>query len=105
MCVYDVCMTYVRTVCVRVHACIRVHVRMCARAYMRTCVCIHALMMLIPSTRYLAINRLYLYVVTEETEGDVVSNYFKKKTTRLGLLSFLKSAQDSILPQRLKKSF
>ncbi|KAK2171010.1 hypothetical protein NP493_1114g00013 [Ridgeia piscesae] len=41
----------------------------------------------------------------EDTEGDVVTNYFKKKTKRLGLLAFLKSAQDSILPQRLKKAF
>ena len=84
---------------------VRTYVSMytCMHVYMY--VCIHVCMMLIPSTRYLAINRLYHYVVTEETEGDVVSNYFKKKTTRLGLLSFLKSAQDSILPQRLKKSF
>lgn len=43
--------------------------------------------------------------VSEETEGDVVTNYFKKKTKRLGLLAFLKSAQENILPQRLKKAF
>ena len=43
--------------------------------------------------------------IVEDTEGDVVTNYFKKKTKRLGLLAFLKSAQDSILPQRLKKAF
>jgi hypothetical protein len=38
-------------------------------------------------------------------EGDVVSNYFKKKSKRYGLLSFFKYAQDSILPQKVKKAF
>lgn len=41
----------------------------------------------------------------EEAEGDIVTNYFKRKTKRLGLLAFLKTAQDTILPQRVKKGY
>jgi uncharacterized protein YacL len=43
--------------------------------------------------------------VKSETDGDIVSNYFRRKGKRYGLLSFLKSAQDTILPQRVKKGF
>ncbi|XP_046368302.1 protein TEX261-like [Haliotis rufescens] len=38
-------------------------------------------------------------------ESDVVSNYFRKKGKKYGLLSFFKMAQDSVLPQRVKKQF
>lgn len=40
-----------------------------------------------------------------DTDGDVVTNYFRRKSKRYGLLSFLKSAQDTLLPQRVKKGF
>lgn len=38
-------------------------------------------------------------------EGDVVSNYFRKKSKRYGLLSFFNYAKDSILPERVKKGY
>ena len=39
-------------------------------------------------------------------ENDIVSNYFRSShSRRYNLLGFLKSAQESILPQRVKKSF
>lgn len=38
-------------------------------------------------------------------DGDVITNYFRRKGKRYGLLSFLKSAQDTILPQRVKKGY
>ncbi|XP_041368356.1 protein TEX261-like isoform X2 [Gigantopelta aegis] len=38
-------------------------------------------------------------------ESDVVSNYFRRKGKKYGLLSFFRYAQDSILPQRMKKQF
>ena len=41
---------------------------------------------------------------SEETT-DVVSNYFRKKTKGMGLLSFLKNAQDTLLPQRVRKQY
>lgn len=40
-----------------------------------------------------------------DTDGDIVTNYFRRKSKRYGLLSFLKSAQETILPQRVKKGF
>ncbi|XP_052072339.1 protein TEX261-like [Mytilus californianus] len=40
-----------------------------------------------------------------EDATDVVSNYFKRKTKGLGLLSFLKHAQDTVLPQRVRKQY
>lgn len=44
--------------------------------------------------------------LNETNQGDdIVSSIFKKRGKRLGLLSFLRNAQDSILPQRVKKSF
>ena len=43
--------------------------------------------------------------ISDDDSADVVSNYFKKKSKRLGLLSFLKSAQDNILPQGGKKGY
>jgi len=42
---------------------------------------------------------------TSDTDGDIVTNYFRRKSKRYGLLSFLKSAQETILPQRVKKGF
>jgi len=42
--------------------------------------------------------------VNADSESDVVTNYFLRKNKRYGLLSFLKSAQYTILPQRVKKS-
>ncbi|KAK2166441.1 hypothetical protein LSH36_39g11004 [Paralvinella palmiformis] len=38
-------------------------------------------------------------------DHDVVTNYFRKNSKRIGLLSFLKTAQDTILPQRVKKGY
>lgn len=35
--------------------------------------------------------------------GDVVTNYFKKRANKIGLLAFMRSVQDSILPTRNKK--
>lgn len=43
--------------------------------------------------------------VPKDSDGDVVTNYFRRKGKRYGLLSFLKSAQDTILPQRVKKGY
>jgi len=40
-----------------------------------------------------------------DTDGDIVTNYFRRKSKRYGLLLFLKSAQETILPQRVKKGF
>lgn len=40
-----------------------------------------------------------------DNDSDLVTSYFKRKGKKYGLLHFLKSAQDSILPQRVKKSF
>ncbi|XP_053406822.1 protein TEX261-like [Mercenaria mercenaria] len=38
-------------------------------------------------------------------ETDVVSNYFSRKGKKYGLLAMLKTAQESVLPQRVKKHF
>ena len=35
--------------------------------------------------------------------GDLVSNYFKKRAKKIGLLAFMRSVQDTILPTRNKK--
>ncbi|XP_059144987.1 protein TEX261-like [Physella acuta] len=43
--------------------------------------------------------------VLETDDSDVVSNYFRKNKKKLGLLSFLKTAQESVLPQRMRKQF
>lgn len=43
--------------------------------------------------------------VSSSEESDVVSNYFKKKGKKYGLLSFFKYAQDSILPQKVRKQY
>lgn len=43
--------------------------------------------------------------VNTDSESDVVTNYFLRKNKRYGLLSVLKSAQDTILPQRVKKAY
>ncbi|KAH9503224.1 hypothetical protein Btru_068502 [Bulinus truncatus] len=44
-------------------------------------------------------------LVVEQDDSDVVSNYFRKNKKKLGLLSFLKTAQESVLPQRMRKQF
>ncbi|KAK3765996.1 hypothetical protein RRG08_002239 [Elysia crispata] len=44
-------------------------------------------------------------VIMEQDDSDVVSNYFRKNKKKMGLLSFLKTAQDSVLPQRMRKQF
>ncbi|KAL4231133.1 hypothetical protein ACF0H5_008716 [Mactra antiquata] len=44
-------------------------------------------------------------VSSTSDETDVVSNYFSRKGKKYGLLSMLKSAQDSVLPERVKKHF
>ncbi|XP_014788127.1 protein TEX261 [Octopus bimaculoides] len=41
----------------------------------------------------------------DDKDMDVVSNYFNRRGKRYGLLSFFKYAQESILPQRVKKQF
>jgi len=38
-------------------------------------------------------------------DNDVVTNYFKRKGKKYGLLHFFNSAKDMVLPQRTKKSF
>lgn len=38
-------------------------------------------------------------------ETDVITNYFSRKGKKYGLLSMLKSAQENILPQRIKKQW
>ncbi|RUS90914.1 hypothetical protein EGW08_001311 [Elysia chlorotica] len=43
--------------------------------------------------------------ISEQDDSDVVSNYFRKNKKKMGLLSFLKTAQDSVLPQRMRKQF
>ncbi|BFY98258.1 hypothetical protein BsWGS_01298 [Bradybaena similaris] len=43
--------------------------------------------------------------MAETDDSDVVSNYFRKNKKKFGLLSFLKSAQESVLPQRMRKQF
>lgn len=42
---------------------------------------------------------------THTEDADIVSSYFKRKSSKYGLLSFLKSAQDSLLPQRVRKQY
>jgi len=57
----------------------------------------------------LSANNNVLPTVNEQTplldNHDVVSNYFSKKGKKLGLLSFFNYAKESVLPQRVKKSF
>ncbi|XP_062578148.1 protein TEX261-like [Saccostrea cucullata] len=43
--------------------------------------------------------------VSTSEESDVVSNYFKRKGKKYGLLSFFKYAQEGILPQRTRKQY
>ncbi|RWS30509.1 hypothetical protein B4U80_04792 [Leptotrombidium deliense] len=38
-------------------------------------------------------------------DNDVVSHYFSRKNKKYGLLTFFNYAKDSLLPQRMKKSF
>ncbi|XP_013780078.1 protein TEX261-like isoform X1 [Limulus polyphemus] len=38
-------------------------------------------------------------------DSDVVTNYFSHRSKRYGLLSFFNYAKESILPQRMKKTF
>lgn len=41
-----------------------------------------------------------------ESDGtDVVSHYFNRRGKKYGLLSFFKYAQESLLPQRIKKQY
>lgn len=42
---------------------------------------------------------------SESEDTDVVSSYFNRRGKKYGLLSFLKSAQGSLLPERVKKHF
>ncbi|KAK3096222.1 hypothetical protein FSP39_024613 [Pinctada imbricata] len=59
----------------------------------------------------LSANENVLPTVTEgrinsmSDEADVVSNYFKRKGKKYGLLSLFKYAQDSVLPQRIRKQY
>ncbi|ESO93075.1 hypothetical protein LOTGIDRAFT_119829 [Lottia gigantea] len=47
----------------------------------------------------------YVLPTTTASTDHLVSSYFKSKEKRYGLLSFFKYAQESILPQRVKKQF
>ncbi|KAL8616559.1 hypothetical protein ACOMHN_036591 [Nucella lapillus] len=38
-------------------------------------------------------------------DTDVVSSYFSRKAKKYGLLSFFRNVQDTVLPQRMKKSY
>lgn len=42
---------------------------------------------------------------TRQDDEDLVSNYFKRKSKKYGLLSLFKYAESNILPQRVKKTF
>jgi len=58
----------------------------------------------------LSANDLVLPTQAERTrllgdDNDVVSNYFKRKGKKYGLLQFFNSAKDLVLPQRTKKTF
>lgn len=41
----------------------------------------------------------------QDADNDVVSNYFKKRGKKYGLLQFFNSAKDAVFPQRIKKTF
>ena len=41
----------------------------------------------------------------QKEDADVVSNYFNKRGKKYNILSFLKKAQESVLPERVKKHF
>ncbi|WAR21159.1 TX261-like protein [Mya arenaria] len=43
--------------------------------------------------------------MSESEDTDIVSSYFSRKGKKYGLLSFLKNAHGTILPQRVKKHF
>ncbi len=58
----------------------------------------------------LSANDLVLPTQAERTsllgnDNDVVSNYFKKRGKKYGLLQFFNSAKEAVLPQRTKKAF
>jgi len=42
---------------------------------------------------------------SETEDSDIVTSYFSRKNKKYGLLSFLKNAQGSLLPERVKKHF
>ena len=47
-----------------------------------------------------------LSVLSKKTDqNDVVSNYFSRKTKKMGILTFFNYAKESLLPERMKKSF
>ena len=46
-----------------------------------------------------------MFFFSDMDDGDIVSNYFKRKAKKYNLISFLKSAQDTMLPQRVKKGY
>ncbi|OWF36109.1 protein TEX261-like [Mizuhopecten yessoensis] len=67
---------------------------------------------LVPFTFFVSLsaNENVLPTMTEarpqgQDPSDVVSNYFKAKGKKYGLLSFLKSAQESMLPDRVRKNY
>ena len=47
----------------------------------------------------------FLSLTGDESESDVVSHYFSRKSKRTGLLSFLRNAQETMLPDRVKKGY
>ena len=44
-------------------------------------------------------------MLAETDQNDVVSNYFSRKTKKMGILTFFNYAKESLLPERMKKSF
>jgi hypothetical protein len=52
----------------------------------------------------LSANDSVLPTITEQSDADVVSNYFSKKR-KYGLLTFFNYAKESLLPVRTKKIF
>lgn len=67
--------------------------------------CAKALSVDIIRSDILSLCWLAITIVSSDTDGDIVTNYFRRKSKRYGLLSFLKSAQETVLPQRVKKGF
>lgn len=44
-------------------------------------------------------------LLSADTDNDIVTNYFSRRSKTMGLLSLFNYAKESILPHRIKKSF
>lgn len=55
--------------------------------------------------RCLLFNILKLYFLYLATNEDLMSNYFKGKTRKLGLLSFMRYFQETYLPETGRKRY